>query len=84
MDHHRPQDLERVFSAACVRWVAAGTKEVRGSKMRDPGKDFVKQVNVTRQEEQHLQNQIPLIVTLWPVSVFTFRVLLFLACSSAL
>lgn len=83
VDHHRARDLERVFSAACVRWVAAGTTEVRGSKMRGPGKDFVSR-SMLQDKKNSIYSQMPLIITLWPVSVFTFRVLLFLACSSAL
>lgn len=83
VDHHRARDLERVFSAACVRWVATGTTEVRGSKMRGLGKDFVSR-SMLQDKKNSIYSQMPLIITLWPVSVFTFRVLLFLACSSAL
>lgn len=43
-----------MFGAACVRWKAAGTTKAMPSKMGGRGKDFVKQRNVTREEEQNL------------------------------
>lgn len=70
-----------VFCAAYVRWKAAGTTKAVGNKVEGTGKDFVKQINVTRQE-QNQQNQMPLITKLWRVCVFTCWVLFFLSCSS--